>query len=45
MDKAFDELVEYLLQDWHVPGLSVAVLDGSNTHTKVSISTHYAQIY
>lgn len=45
MDKAFDELVEYLLQDWHVPGLSVAVLDGSNTHAKVRIDVYYAQIY
>ncbi len=33
--KAFDELVEQELQKKHVPGLSIAVLDGAATHVKV----------
>lgn len=31
----FDEDVDRLLNDWHVPGLSIAVVDGNETFTKV----------
>lgn len=31
---AFTERVNTLLRDFHVPGLSVAVLDGDNVHTR-----------
>ena len=38
----FDELVSYNLDYWHVPGISIAVVDGNETHSKVSFafSTH-----
>ncbi|KAL8931478.1 MAG: hypothetical protein Q9216_007189 [Gyalolechia sp. 2 TL-2023] len=30
----FDERVDHLLGHWHVPGLSIAVVDGNDTYTK-----------
>lgn len=38
-DAAFDAFVEDTLQAWHVPGLSVAVVDGGKTYSKVSVSS------
>jgi hypothetical protein len=35
LDKNFEKLVEEMLQVWHVPGVSVAVVDGGNTWFKV----------
>ena len=35
-DKAFDEFVEDTLAIFHVPGLSVAVVDGEHTYSKVT---------
>jgi CubicO group peptidase (beta-lactamase class C family) len=35
-DETFDAFVEKLLQEWHVPGMSVAVIDGDQTFAKVS---------
>jgi hypothetical protein len=32
----FDALVEGLLEKWHVPGISIAVVDGDKTYSKVS---------
>jgi CubicO group peptidase (beta-lactamase class C family) len=32
----FDDLVQGLLQAWHVPGLAIAVIDGASTFSKVS---------
>lgn len=32
----FDDLVNTLLAEWHVPGTSIAILDGPDTFTKVS---------
>jgi hypothetical protein len=34
-DENFDSLVKSLLQEWHVAGLSVAVVDGDQTFAKV----------
>ncbi|KAF5857032.1 hypothetical protein ETB97_006386, partial [Aspergillus alliaceus] len=31
---AFDDLVNSLLTEWHVPGTSIAIIDGPNTFTK-----------
>jgi CubicO group peptidase (beta-lactamase class C family) len=35
LDANFDKLVDETLKDWHVPGISVAVVDGDSTWTKV----------
>jgi hypothetical protein len=35
LDETFDELVKTLLEEWHVPGMSVAVIDGDQTFAKV----------
>ena len=35
--KDFDTLVEELLEEWHVPGIAIAVVDGDETWTKVRI--------
>lgn len=35
LDRDFEKLVEDTLELWHVPGVSVAVVDGHNTWTKV----------
>ena len=31
----FDQLVHRLLDQWHTPGLAVAVVDGNETYSKV----------
>lgn len=31
----FDEFVQHLLLTWHVPGLAIAVIDGTSTFSKV----------
>lgn len=33
--REFDERVDKLLQDWHVPGLSMAVVEDGQTFSKV----------
>jgi hypothetical protein len=35
LDRNFEKLVKESLKVWHVPGVSVAVVDGDNTWTKV----------
>ncbi|GMG07650.1 unnamed protein product [Aspergillus oryzae] len=35
----FDDLVNTLLAEWHVPGTSIAILDGPDTFTKVTSTT------
>ena len=32
---SFDELVSHNLDYWHVPGISIAVVDGNETYSKV----------
>ncbi|KAH8892999.1 beta-lactamase/transpeptidase-like protein [Thozetella sp. PMI_491] len=34
LNEEFDKLVEDLLEEWHVPGLAIAVIDGDSTWTK-----------
>lgn len=34
-DSAFDAFVEDTLEDWHVPGLSIAVIDNGKVFSKV----------
>jgi hypothetical protein len=36
LDKKFEKLVKETLETWHVPGVSVAVVDGENTYAQVS---------
>ncbi len=36
LDKNFEKLVTETLELWHVPGVSIAVVDGENTYAKVS---------
>lgn len=36
---AFDEMVERLMEEWHVPGLSIAVIQGDQIDTKVNLNT------
>jgi CubicO group peptidase (beta-lactamase class C family) len=36
LDKKFERLVKEILDTWHVPGVSVAVVDGENTYARVS---------
>ncbi len=35
--KDFNALVEELLEEWHVPGMAIAVVDGDETWSKVGI--------
>ena len=35
LDETFDAFVQTLLQEWHVPGMSIAVVDGDQTFAKV----------
>jgi hypothetical protein len=35
LDRNFEKLANETLELWHVPGVSVAVVDGENTWTKV----------
>lgn len=32
----FDELVQEIMEEWKIPGLSIAVVDGNETYAKVS---------
>lgn len=34
-DAEFDQLVHTILEEWKIPGLSIAVVHGSHTHSKV----------
>ncbi len=36
LDETFDAIAKKLLQEWHVPGMSIAVIDGDQTFTKVA---------
>jgi len=31
----FDQLIEEMMNEWHVPGLAVAVINGDEIHSKV----------
>lgn len=33
--EAFDDFVDDLLQKWHVPAMSIAIVDGTVTYSKV----------
>lgn len=35
LDETFDAFARKLLEEWHVPGMSVAVIDGDQTFAKV----------
>jgi hypothetical protein len=34
--REFDTIVESILNTWHVPGLSIAIVDGEKIYSKVS---------
>lgn len=38
-DSAFDAFVENTLEDWHVPGLSIAIIDHGKVFSKVLYHT------
>lgn len=42
-DADFDDFVERLLQYWHVPGLSIAVIDHGKIKSKVSLPPTISQ--
>ena len=35
LDNTFDEIITRALEEWHVPGMSVVVLSGDLTFSKV----------
>lgn len=37
-DTAFERLVNKTLEYWHVPGMSIGVVDGNNTWTRVGVT-------
>ena len=37
-DSAFDAFVQATLREWHVPGLSIAVVDNGKVSSKVSLT-------
>jgi hypothetical protein len=39
-DDGFDTLVKEQLEKWKVPGLSIAIIHGPNTYTKVIPQIH-----
>lgn len=39
-DSVFDTLVNQNLKHWHVPGFSIAIVDGNATFSRVSCSPH-----
>ena len=43
--KDFDALVEELLEEWHVPGIAIAVVDEDETCSKVGIPTETCPVY
>ena len=45
LNKDFNALVEHLLEEWHVPGISVAVVDGDQTYSNVRNSNPGKQVY
>ena len=38
LDERFETLVQETLNYWHVPGISIAVVDGDNTWAKAGVS-------
>jgi hypothetical protein len=36
LDNTFDEIITRALEEWHVPGMSVVVLSGDRTFSKVT---------
>lgn len=38
LNASFDELVEFLLEDFHIPGLSLAIVHKGVVQSKVSVS-------
>lgn len=43
LDSAFEKLVLETLDEWHVPGLSIAVVDGDETWAAVSCVFHFSE--
>jgi hypothetical protein len=39
-DAEFDELVAETLEAWKIPGLSIAVVHGTHTHSKARTDLH-----
>lgn len=39
VSKDLDEFIERIREEWHAPGLAVAIVDGNNTWAKVKIAT------
>ena len=37
-DADFDAFVKETLEEWHVPGLSIAIVDGESVYSKVLLS-------
>ena len=37
LDKKFEKLVTETLDHWHVPGISIAVVDGDKPYAQVSV--------
>lgn len=35
LTEQFDQRIENLLEEWHVPGLAIGIVDGNETWTKV----------
>lgn len=38
----FDALVSNLLDEWHVPGMSIAIVDGERTFAKARLRNNWA---
>lgn len=43
-DADFDRFVEEALQDWHVPGMSIAVVDNGKIESKVSLPPSFLSL-
>ncbi len=43
--KDFDALVKELLEEWHVPGIAIAVVDGDETWSKVGIPAETSTVH
>jgi hypothetical protein len=41
LNEEFEQLAQATLEKWHVPGISVAVVDGDYTWAEVSLSIMY----
>jgi hypothetical protein len=43
-DSAFDAFVQATLREWHVPGLSIAVVDNGKIFSKVSLTPYHLHV-